>query len=120
MISCGVPTKIYDRYADESKYKIARHLLSDLDSIGEEGYLIQKRILTNLWNLRSLPDDNVPNRNAGLDALRKIKPLALDQKLIVKKERSEKDSRLEELRRKSAEPCDKHENGECDCGKGVS
>jgi cell fate regulator YaaT (PSP1 superfamily) len=27
---------------------------------------------------------------------------------------------LEELRRKSAEPCDKHENGECDCGKGVS
>ncbi len=25
---------------------------------------------------------------------------------------------LEELRRKSAEPCDKHENGECDCYKG--
>ena len=100
MISCGVPTKIYDRYADESKYKIARHLLSDLDSMGEEGYLIQKRILTNLCNLRSLPDDNVPDRNAGLDALRKIKQLALDQKLIVKKERSEKESRLAELRRK--------------------
>lgn len=27
---------------------------------------------------------------------------------------------LEELRRKSSEPCDKHENGECDCGKGDS
>jgi cell fate regulator YaaT (PSP1 superfamily) len=25
---------------------------------------------------------------------------------------------FEELRRKSAEPCDKHENGECDCGRG--
>lgn len=25
---------------------------------------------------------------------------------------------LEELRRKSEAPCDKHENGECDCGKG--
>jgi cell fate regulator YaaT (PSP1 superfamily) len=25
---------------------------------------------------------------------------------------------LEELRRKSQAPCDKHENGECDCGKG--
>ena len=24
---------------------------------------------------------------------------------------------LEELRRKSKAPCDKHENGECDCGK---
>jgi cell fate regulator YaaT (PSP1 superfamily) len=24
---------------------------------------------------------------------------------------------LEALRRKSEEPCDKHENGECDCGK---
>ncbi len=27
---------------------------------------------------------------------------------------------LEELRRKSTEPCDKHENGECDCGRGES
>jgi cell fate regulator YaaT (PSP1 superfamily) len=27
---------------------------------------------------------------------------------------------MEELRRKSAEPCDKHENGECNCGKGVT
>jgi hypothetical protein len=59
MISCGVPTKMYDLYADESKYKITRHLLSDLDSIGEEGYLIQKRILTNLCNLRSLPDAEI-------------------------------------------------------------
>ena len=25
---------------------------------------------------------------------------------------------FEELRRKSKEPCDKHENGECDCGRG--
>jgi hypothetical protein len=25
---------------------------------------------------------------------------------------------LEALRRKSQEPCDKHENGGCDCGKG--
>ncbi|UCD98611.1 MAG: stage 0 sporulation protein [Chloroflexota bacterium] len=27
---------------------------------------------------------------------------------------------LEELRRKSNEPCGKHENGECDCGKGAN
>jgi hypothetical protein len=100
MISSGVPSTMYDRFADESKFKIARHLLSELDGTGDQGFMIQKRILTDLCNLRTLPDENVPDRHAGLDALRRLKQLAVDQKLVVEKDKDEKASRLEELRRK--------------------
>ena len=74
---------------DDSKFKIARHLLADLDSMGDGGYLIQKRIITNLCRFRKLPDENVPDRSAGLNALRNLKHLALDPKLIVIKKKKQ-------------------------------
>ena len=102
LLSCGVPAEMYDRYSDESKFKIARHILSDLDSMGDDGYLIQKRITTNLCKFRKLPDENVPDRTAGLDALHGLKRLALDQKLIVQKKEGAKGERIREARRKQA------------------
>lgn len=30
LLSSGVPVELYERYADESKFKIARHVLSEL------------------------------------------------------------------------------------------
>ena len=85
MLACGVPADLYERFAEESKYKITRHLLFELDSKGEEGYQIQRRILTELCTFRNLPDENATNRDGGLNALRALKQLALDQGLVVRK-----------------------------------
>lgn len=98
--SCGVSTELYDRYADESKYKIARNILSDLDRMGEDGFLIQCRIVTELCKLRNIPDDNVPDRNAALDSLRWLKKLATEQKLVIEKERSDSESKAWKTRQK--------------------
>jgi hypothetical protein len=81
----GVPEDLVLKYEEESKFKFARLVLGDLEGIGEEGWLIQKRLLTILCNLRNLVDDQVPDRDAGLEALRHLKNVALKENLIRKK-----------------------------------
>lgn len=103
LLSCGVPPEMYDRFADESKYKIARHILEELENKGEEGLLMQRRIATELAKLRRVPDQNVLDMDAATAALRRLKKLAVDQRLIVKKERADASSRKGESERKAAE-----------------
>jgi len=98
-LSCGVPPAMYDRFAEESKYKIARHILEELEGKGEEGYLIQRKIATKLALLRRVPDENVQDKDAATAALRHLKALAVEQKLIVKKAKAD----AEDRRRKSEE-----------------
>jgi len=66
----GVPEDLVLKYEGEPKFKFTRLVLGDLEGIGEEGWLIQKRLLTTFCNLRNLVDDQVPDRDAGLEALR--------------------------------------------------
>ncbi|MGB9662635.1 MAG: restriction endonuclease [Moorellaceae bacterium] len=82
----GIPESIYLKYEHESKFKIARQLLGDLESMGEEGLLLQKRLLTELCKLRALPDAQVPDRDAGISALRELKRLAQEHTLIARQE----------------------------------
>jgi Restriction endonuclease len=100
LLACGVPSELYDRYADESKYKIARHVLGELDRLEDEGYGIQRRIVTELCKLRKVPDENVPDMDAALKALRWLKERALDHKLIALKSKADQDARAEETRRR--------------------
>lgn len=102
MLSAGVPPELYERYSDESKFKIARHVLSELDAMGDEGWEIQRRLVTEFCQLRRLPDENVPDPDAGLSALRFLKELAQDQKLFVEREQSEAEQRAQEARRQQA------------------
>lgn len=102
LLSCGVPAELYDRYADESKFKITRHVLAELDSLGDEGFDIQRRLVTELAGLRRVPDENVPNLDAALSALRWLKELAVNQQLLVEEKRSAADVRAQEARRKQA------------------
>ncbi len=102
LLSCGVPAEIYERYSDESKYKIARHMLAELESQGDEGYHIQRRIVTELCKLKDVPDETVPNRNAALDSLRWLKQLALSQKLIAIKTKEKEDVHAQEVKRRQA------------------
>jgi hypothetical protein len=102
LLSAGVPSHVYDRYAEESKYKIARHVLSDLDDRGEDGWAVQRRVVTELCKLRDVPDPTVPDRDAALKALRSLKELAVTRKVLVEDERSVADQRMVEARRRQA------------------
>lgn len=92
MTSSGVPRDLINRYKHEAKFVWARHVLSELNETNE-GTLIQRRILTNLCSLRDIPDKEVTDRNSGLDALRKLKNLAMENELLVKEERRSVDQR---------------------------
>ncbi|TRZ37011.1 restriction endonuclease [Niallia circulans] len=86
MRSCDVPSLIINKYRDLPKFVWARRVLEDL-SINEDGLIIQRKLLTNLCKLRDLPDKEVLDRNAGLDALRKLKRLAQENDFIIKEEK---------------------------------
>ncbi|MGH8886270.1 MAG: restriction endonuclease, partial [Egibacteraceae bacterium] len=72
-----------------------------LDALGQEGSDIQRRIVTELCQLRGLPDD-VPNPDAGLRALRHLKELARDQKIVVEREHRQAEQRAREARQRQA------------------
>src|SRR5258708_7004188 len=80
----GIPEEMYLKYEHEPKFKIGRQLLADLEAAGDDGYLLQRRLLTELCKLRNLPDSEVPDKDAGLAALRALKEQAQANDLDVK------------------------------------
>jgi len=89
----GIPEDMYLKYEHEPKFKIARQLLSDLEKAGDDGYLLQRRLLTELCKLRNLPDSEVPDRDAGIDALRRLKSAAQENDLDVREEKTARQRR---------------------------
>jgi hypothetical protein len=83
----GLPEEMYLKYEHEPKFKLARQLIGDLESMGEDGWLLQKQLLTEFCKLRNLPDSEVPNKDAGIAALRRLKELAIEQKLFFEEEK---------------------------------
>src|SRR6185369_2742099 len=57
---------------------------------------------TELCKLRKVPDDNVPDRNAAIEALRWLKQLSLNHKIITLKKNVDERARIEESQRKQA------------------
>ena len=102
LTSAGVPAEMFDRYADESKFKIARHILSDLDAMGEDGWLIQRRIVTELCALRGVPDPSVPSQDEAVTAMRALKELALAHQLASDEARSTNQQRVAEAKIRQA------------------
>jgi len=100
-ISSNVDRSLVRKYRDEAKFVWARHVLTDL-GVTEEGYLIQRKVLTELCKLRNLPDPAAPDPDAGLDALRSLKRLAQEQQLVAKEEikKTEDRTRLAQVRAK--------------------
>ena len=92
----GIPEELYLKYEHEPKFKIIRQLLGDLEAQGEDGYLLQRRLLTELCKLRNLPDSEVPDRDSGLDALRKLKEVAQGHDLNSQEEQANQRRRIED------------------------
>jgi hypothetical protein len=81
-ISCGIDRRLASKYKDQAKFVWARNLLNDLDE-KENGFELERRILTELCKFRNIPDKDAPNPSAGLSALRKLKELAVENKFEV-------------------------------------
>ena len=86
LASAGVPKALASKYKDQYKFIWIKNLLNDLDQM-QDGTDIERRILTELCKLRKLPDNNVPNPDAGLDNLRTIKRLAIEHDLFIEEEK---------------------------------
>lgn len=94
--SAGVSRELANKYRNEAKFVWARKLLNDLEE-SVEGRVIQRKILTELCKLRNVPDE-VPDRNAGLDALRKLKNLANKYQIEYQEKKKESKTRSESLK----------------------
>lgn len=97
----GVPEDMFRRYESDAKFVIARNVIRELEQMGEEGKVTQRRLLTELSSFRSLPDA-AADPDSGLGALRRLKELAAQHDLLVQKERDEARRRQEEARRSQA------------------
>lgn len=94
--SAGVSRELATKYKDEVKFVWARKTLNDLENF-ENGKIIQRRILGELCKLRNVPDE-VPDRNAGLDALRKLKSMVAENQIQFEEQKTETKSRAEQLK----------------------
>lgn len=100
MLSAGVSRQLVDKYRDQAKFVWARRVLTELGQV-EAGHVIQRRVLMEFMKVRNVPDAGVADPSAGLDALRKLKQLAVDRNLAVKKEKASRQKR-EDAAAKSA------------------
>src|SRR5437016_13734793 len=85
LLNAGVERSTCDKHRGEYKFTWARLLLTELGQ-SDEGILLQHRILTELCKLKDVPDPNVADRNAALDALRKLKQLAVEHDLVAREQ----------------------------------
>jgi hypothetical protein len=76
LLRCGVSENVWLKYEQEAKFKIARAVFSDLDQAGENGKRIQHRIIAEFARMQTLPDQDVPDKEAAKNALLKLKKLA--------------------------------------------
>lgn len=112
LLAAGVHRTLVEKYRAEAKYPWARKVLTELGDT-EDGRIVQRRILTDLCRLKALPDDKAPDRDAGLDALRKLKVLASEHQLLVetaKRESKQRDDFQAQRQRVASERAKKLEH----------
>ncbi len=122
MIGCQVPKELIDRCRHEPKFVWARHVMTELATDGD-GVLKQRRILTELCKFRNIPDAGVVDRDAGLDALRELKRLAIKHNMIAKEEQEkaiDRRSIMEERARLARERANKLEDLRRQFGVGLT
>lgn len=85
--AAGLPAGVAQRHRNEPKFVWARRTLADLTQ-SSPGFDLQRRLLTELCKLRNVPDNDVPDRDAALMALRALKEVALQHDLYVEEQRN--------------------------------
>lgn len=73
LVRAGVPGPLVNRYDSESKFKMVRYILEDLDGAGDKGAAVQRQIVRELASIHSISDPSVDPKAAAaaLDELRR-------------------------------------------------
>ena len=90
MENCGIRKDHYKRYEGESKYKMMRNILNDLEVDNKENVI--EKIITELYKLKNIPDKNVPDPVKSKRVLSELKKLCgedLIEKEIEKRKEQE-------------------------------
>jgi hypothetical protein len=101
MVSAGVANFVFDRYAHEAKFQIGRHVLGDLDDMGDDGWSAQRKMLTVLCRLSDLPDDTVPDPVQARRALVDLREVCRKHDLIQEEQRQDASARQREAQVKA-------------------
>lgn len=89
--SCGIKRDHYLRYEGENKYKMMRNIIADLEERNDEDLL--KEIVKNLYKLKSIPDQNVPDPQKAKNLLKELKEICgsdLIEKEIEERKKKER------------------------------
>jgi hypothetical protein len=92
-LTAGVPPSFYDKDDNpaNSKAKIARYVLSDLQDRGLSGFVIQRKITEELCRM-SKPHPDAPDQAAGKSALAELKREATTMHVLVDPEKAAADT----------------------------
>ena len=84
MLGAGVPAAVYNRYdhLENTKVKIARSILDELQELGPNGWAVQRRIVTELCGMQR-PANGVEDLTAGRNALDALRRTAAHEGVIV-------------------------------------
>jgi hypothetical protein len=113
----GVPAPLVGKYSGESKYVMARSVLTELDRHGPAGANIQRRVIREL--VRVTPQDP-DRRQEALTALGDLRALALDEGVVddpKRREREASEEQKREARKKAEEARRAHESRERGLGE---
>lgn len=101
LVASGVPGEMYDRWDAEglSKFKIARHVLTDLAGRGAAGQDVVRRVVIELANMTK-PDATAPDHHAGKQAIADLKQLAVARRDLVDTATAEQEARRKEQDRR--------------------
>jgi hypothetical protein len=89
--SCGIKRDHYLRYGRDNKYNVMRNIITDLEERNDENTL--KTLVKTLYNLKAIPDTNVPDPEKAKKAIAELKELCgpdLIEKEIEERKRKEK------------------------------
>lgn len=89
--TAGMKQHVIDSYQTSglSKFQIARDALDRFGSAGPNGWKAQRRLVAELANLEK-PDPKAPDPAAGVEALRALRRVAVEAKLLVSSDELER------------------------------
>ena len=102
--SCGVRRTLFlkHREAASNKYNVMRQILTELEQSGNMGTILT--IQSTLYNLKKIPDDNVPDPKKAKRVLQELRELCgedlLDQKIKEKQQEEKRKQREQEINSK--------------------
>lgn len=100
LMRCGVSEGVFLKYEAESKFKIMRSILTDLDLIGDNGISIQHCIVSAFAEMRSVNANGVEDLEGARAALLHLKKLAAEQPISSATEVQEAAKRAEAAERR--------------------